>query len=361
MVYNDSPVGIVITWGLSKKRIIAGWADVVDFCTNPAIGNDVQWSQDMTLGNAGQASISIVQIDGYTPDEVISTVYPVAIPRTFNLGNTVPINTSSNSVVNDGNAAPTVFIESTPLGQGASSISQANDGSGTWQILSANVLRKIFNFVRGNTGSGKAVLTIGDAGDPSILTVHGNCDTATTATTATSATSASSVPATGVTAGALAAGVTSPNYMPFSGGTFTNDVTFNQFATAKFDTTAIFDQAQSGSPAALLQLQSSDQSPNARWTINQNTDGSLVLTDNTDGHTFLHARTAGGVSFEGIGFMNGNGAGTFSHGFAQTPTWVGITMVVTNSTMTVGVDGIGSTTVHVNVGLAGAFWQGVVC
>ena len=66
-----------------------------------------------------------------------------------------------------------------------------------------------------------------------------------------------------------------------------------------------------------------------------------------------------GRHFHPSGFFNGTGAGTFSHGLGVTPQWVGITEDVVNSTMTVGVDTLGSSTVHVNVGVAGQAWIGI--
>lgn len=59
-----------------------------------------------------------------------------------------------------------------------------------------------------------------------------------------------------------------------------------------------------------------------------------------------------------VSYFSGTGAGTVSHGLGTTPSWVGITENVASSTMTVGVDSIGSTTVHVNTGTASA-WIGI--
>ena len=56
--------------------------------------------------------------------------------------------------------------------------------------------------------------------------------------------------------------------------------------------------------------------------------------------------------------FSGSGAGTFSHGLGTTPGFVGITVNQTNTTGTVGVNSIGSSTVHVNLFNSGA-WVGV--
>jgi hypothetical protein len=101
-------------------------------------------------------------------------------------------------IKNDANAPATSIIESTPNDQGSSSTSINNDGSGFWQVLSANVLRKIVNVVRGNATTGKATVTLGDSGDTSITTLYGTIGTG------------SVVPASTVT---------SPVWLPTAGGT----------------------------------------------------------------------------------------------------------------------------------------------
>lgn len=50
--------------------------------------------------------------------------------------------------------------------------------------------------------------------------------------------------------------------------------------------------------------------------------------------------------------FNGSATGTYSHNCQQTPIWIGITCDNLNSSETVGVDSIGSSTVHVTVGAA---------
>lgn len=67
---------------------------------------------------------------------------------------------------------------------------------------------------------------------------------------------------------------------------------------------------------------------------------------------------ASGNQIIAFSFFFGTGSGTFNHGLGTTPQWVGITETVLNSTMTVGVDNVGSTTVHVNTGTSSA-WFGL--
>lgn len=99
----------------------------------------------------------------------------------------------------------------------------------------------------------------------------------------------------------------------------------------------------------------------------KNLTGGWIYHDmlNASGHVDLNARLnypsillGSGAQINAISFFSGSGAGTFNHGLGRTPQWVGITENVLNATMTVGVDTIGSTTVHVNTGTSSA-WIGL--
>lgn len=83
-------------------------------------------------------------------------------------------------------------------------------------------------------------------------------------------------------------------------------------------------------------------------------------------HQVLNIQTSGAILHVPSGdlirvssLFNGTGAGTFTHGLGRTPGWVGITTTEANSTETVGVDSIGSSTVHVNQGVSSWPWIGL--
>lgn len=363
VIYNDSGITIDVMWQGESKVLPAGMIDIVQIC-NPA--NLITWQQDYILTNVSNWPASIVKVVGYRPDEQLPySAFPVPLQRTSNVGNAIPVSTSATSVQNDANAPGTQYIESTPNDQATSADKWMNDGSGTKKILSAGVQRVVESVTRGNATSGKATIAFGDAGDLSITTLHGTADqvpaTGVQAGTLpagvilpTAQLSGTINPATQVGNGALPAGVTSPNYMPFSGGTFTGNVTCNSSSTAQFDQTAIFDRAQGGSRSQLAQFESSDQSPAARWTISQNTDGTLQFTNETIGAVPLKLRGQGGI-FQGVSFFTGGGSGTFSHGFGQTPSICLPMCTVSNSSQTMGYDSLGSSTVHITAGGALAF------
>ncbi len=70
----------------------------------------------------------------------------------------------------------------------------------------------------------------------------------------------------------------------------------------------------------------------------------------------LHGNTGGYLN--AVSFFSGSGSGTFNHGLGQTPRFVGIIVDQTNAQGTVGVDTLGSTSVHVNMFNSGA-WLGI--
>jgi hypothetical protein len=166
---NESGVGLSVNFQGSNRQMVlpAGvWSKPIPVYNND---NSIDWTALYILPNS---PVAILYTIFYDASEV-----PLEIAA---LGNS-PIGISGNvatsniqSLTNDGNPAPTQIIESTPSGQGTSSFNLNNDGSGLWQILSANTLKQIVNAVRGNTGTGKAAITIGDASDPTISTFYGS-------------------------------------------------------------------------------------------------------------------------------------------------------------------------------------------
>lgn len=200
--YNDSGVTIDAMWNSEFKIIPAGMIDEISICDPAQI---IQWQQDYILNNVSSWPASVVKVIGYRPDEKLPyAAFPVPLQRTSNVGNSIPVSTSTTSLQNDGNAPATQVYETTPSDQGVSADKWFNDASGQKQILSAGTQRNVEQVTRGNATSGKAAIVFGDAGDTSITTLHGTADLATNATNATNA---SSVPASGVTAGDLGTGV----------------------------------------------------------------------------------------------------------------------------------------------------------
>lgn len=200
ILHNLSTYDVLLTFGtqgdMQRQAILHAWQQrQFDFCgkATPLIYYSVPIPPSAAL--TATAPSSFIWGEAYAPGEVL----PISLPnydRLSNVGNTVTTQGGSANVKNDNNSPGTLFIEATPSDQGQSSISINNDASGFMQILSAGILRTIFNFVRGNAGATKAVLQIGDSGDTSIMTLYATLG------------AGSVVPVATLSAGAIPAGVT---------------------------------------------------------------------------------------------------------------------------------------------------------
>lgn len=113
--------------------------------------------------------------DYFYPGEAVEALGVVGNSPVGVSGNVSTSGAGGTSFIkNDGAAPATSIAESTPSDQVSSSVSLNNDASGFLQVLSANVLRKILNVVRGNATTGKAAITLGDSGDATITTFYGS-------------------------------------------------------------------------------------------------------------------------------------------------------------------------------------------
>ena len=146
-------------------------------------------------------------VDYFYPGEAVEALGVVGNSPVGVSGNVSTSGAGGTSFIkNDGAAPATSIAESTPSDQVSSSVSLNNDASGFLQVLSANVLRKILNVVRGNATTGKAVVTLGDSNDATITTFYGSLQGAQPASVGAITTAASYgwIP-TGVGSGFLAA------------------------------------------------------------------------------------------------------------------------------------------------------------
>lgn len=181
VVYNDSAVTIQLICGGRTKRILAGMVDGFDLMNLGVPVDTVRWKQDIILSNSGQAPISVVLIDGYTPDEPVQMRLPMAIPRLANVGNTVPVTGESSVLINDGNPPGTQVIEMTPADQpGVSAMQWFNDGSLIVQLLNAGSQMTAIQLIRGSATQ-DAQIILGDPSQTGVLVMHGTADFATQA------------------------------------------------------------------------------------------------------------------------------------------------------------------------------------
>lgn len=297
-VWNESNYGITLTLAPGKTLTVPPWLGY-PITARAFPMPTITWSVAYAL-TIGSPPVSVVNIEVFDPDEPLPSTQPISLSsRATNIGNQGGTATGNN-LINDGNAPATEIIEATPNDQGVSADKWNNDASGQKQILSAGVQRNVVHVVRGNATTGKAAVDFGDAGDLSITTFHGTLDPNMI------------VPAANVGTGYPAADL-------------------------------------SGSVPSAAQLEAAGGSQAA---VVANYGGSGPA------HGYLSFPYGGGT-LTGHKAFSGTGAGTFTHGLAVVPDFVGITTTEANSTETVGVDSLGSSTVHVNQGVAGWPWVGV--
>lgn len=203
VLYNESGCGLNITFpemGSSTFIPAGGWRQFTLYGGITHATYEVEYA----LANAGVSKLVGVY---YNAGEA-GTAPGILGNSPLNVANT--IQTAGGTNVKDDTDPPgKSIIEATPTDQTASSWAMNNDASGFLQILSAGVLRKIFNFVRGNATTTKATVTLGDSGDPSILVLYGTATQAYATGLQSGAIPAGvTLAATQLTAGALPAGVT---------------------------------------------------------------------------------------------------------------------------------------------------------
>ncbi len=81
------------------------------------------------LNNSSTWPASSLQFDSIginDPEQAFS--YPFNLNRSSNIGNTIPVNTSTSNLVNDTNPTGTTIVEATVSGDGASSVKLTNNG-----------------------------------------------------------------------------------------------------------------------------------------------------------------------------------------------------------------------------------------
>lgn len=179
IISNDSPVNLIFTINNDQTRVSAWTKDRIDVTE---ICRVINWQQEDILTNAASSPISKVLVDVYDPQDKVSSAYPVTLIRNANVGNVIAVS-SASSVINDGSALNTVIVEATPTGQVQSAISFDNAGNFKLRTFDNAVWTLILDIESNNSGAATKLF-------------HGTAD------------NANAVPATGVTAGALPAGVT---------------------------------------------------------------------------------------------------------------------------------------------------------
>jgi hypothetical protein len=172
IVHNESPIELQLSSGSTLAAFLVA-AYTIRAKKIPLNVSRITWLQAGNISGGGQAPISLVFAEACAPDEWTGGEIYLPLVRLTNVGNQSSGATTSD-IVNDGNAPGTSIAEATPSDQVTSSVKDFNDASGFRKVLSANVLRTFWNVLRGNASALKAVFTLGDSGDATLLTVYGS-------------------------------------------------------------------------------------------------------------------------------------------------------------------------------------------
>jgi hypothetical protein len=326
LLANESSVSLILTVNESRFRCPPWMLIKIPLVEITQI---IYWQQEVILTNAASAPISLVLVDGWTPDEEIGTGYPIPLVRNTNVGGVV--NTATvESLINDGNPPNTQVIETTPSDQVTSAFVLDNEGNLTLRTVNSGVWSIILQIVEGTMGGAASAV------------FHGTADVA------------SSVAAANVAAGTLASGV-HLSAINSDGGKITSDGSLGNLTVNALVATGSKNNGVGNYGLATTFAISTDNKQFA-------TDGSgnIVTVGNILGVGGLSATTitlAGNGTFTRRGNFSGTGSGTVATGAGGTPTWIGITDNQSGSSATVGAVISGSNAV-VTLG-ASHTWMGI--
>jgi len=124
--YNESNVALILSFQNGGSAYLPAWVATI-YCGNFG-GQVVRWTQQSIIASIVNP-ISLVIIEAYGAQECILNIFPATLVRQTNVGNSIMTEqVGVSTLVNDGNAANTQFIEATVLGDSASAVSLTNDG-----------------------------------------------------------------------------------------------------------------------------------------------------------------------------------------------------------------------------------------
>ncbi len=123
--YNESGVSLLLHFQNGYSAYLPAWTGTI-YCGNYG-GTVVRWSQNSVIAST-VTPISLVIIEAYGATECIHNIFPAALARQTNVGNSITTAVVGvSTLVNDGNVAGTQFIEATVSGDSASAVSLTND------------------------------------------------------------------------------------------------------------------------------------------------------------------------------------------------------------------------------------------
>ena len=114
---NESPFTLTVNaqdGKVGNKKIAAFTQDVIQVGVQFFGQFLVSASADISF--SGTAPVSVLYVEVYGPAEGLPGQYPAALTRITNIGNTIPVSTSANSIQNSGETPPQTIISFHPTG-----------------------------------------------------------------------------------------------------------------------------------------------------------------------------------------------------------------------------------------------------
>jgi hypothetical protein len=156
VVYNESNINLTLAWG-SFQTYCPAWTAML-YCVNT---NDVNinWTIQSQLQSGG-SPISQVIVETYNQNEPVLGTFPAPLVRSTNIGNSVPLGTSSISISNTGNSPLTPIIEVQPSDATSNTIYCDNSGNFTVFSDNAGSLSSLLQLI----GGASPAVIIGNSG-----------------------------------------------------------------------------------------------------------------------------------------------------------------------------------------------------
>lgn len=151
---NQSPIILLLTFPNGDKQVLQPW--YVRAFENKKPG-PISWQHLYNLSIVG-APIKIVTGEIYESSEIKRSELPQGPTSLLSyIGNSVPVSTSTDSIVNDGNVTGTTIIEATQSGSSGSNVLVDNSGNVTIQQYVSSTLTQLFKIVAGVATNGTNV------------------------------------------------------------------------------------------------------------------------------------------------------------------------------------------------------------
>lgn len=297
-----------------------------------------------TAQNAPSSSLVVTTYDAGDPAPV--GTFPVALNRQTNLGNQ-SLPSAVTSLIVSGETPPNTIVEATPSGYASATLDMVDDGTIHFRAISNNVLTDMLTVTPGTATTYASARLNGTAEAADTANSVAGANVTGTVANATNATNAT-------TAAAVNTGHVLLDNTPqlVLDNTALNGETAGSLKITTVNGTTGLVELHIKNPTGAhtfidQQTGSVDIYPNGGIVC-----GGLIVNSSATVQNIIGLKNNGGLS--GMTFFSGAATGTYTHGLATTPAYVGPTSNA-NGSQTMGADSYGSSTVHITSAAGQAF------